>query len=99
MVKDAPNRVQMKRIGLAHTLRKILEGSDVLIFLVVLSTPDPHQLSLHNHCDCTGIMVCTSRLIQYLYDRKFSAGVQHSHSCLEVYEHHTVIICILLQPF
>ena len=55
MVKYAPNHVPMNMIGLAQTLREILEDGDVPIFLVVLSTPD----SLHFNCDCTGIPLST----------------------------------------
>ena len=38
MVKDAPNYVPMKLVGLAQTSREILEYGDVLIFPVVLTT-------------------------------------------------------------
>ena len=55
MVKDAPNYVPMNMIGLAQTSRKILEEGDVLIFPVVLSTPD----SLQFKCDRTGILLST----------------------------------------
>ena len=59
MVKYAPNHVPMNMIGLAQTSREILENGDVPIFPEVLSTPDPLQLSLHHHCDITGIPVST----------------------------------------
>ena len=55
MVKDAPNYVPMNMIGLAQTSRKILEEGDVLIFPVVLSTPD----SLYFNYDRTGIPLST----------------------------------------
>ena len=54
MVKDALGYVLMNMIGLDQTSREILEDGDVTISLVVLSTPDSLQLSLHHHCDCTG---------------------------------------------
>ena len=38
MVKDAPNNIPTNMIGLSHTSRKIIEGGDILIFLVVLIT-------------------------------------------------------------
>ena len=50
MVKDAPNHVPTNMIGLSQTSRKILKDGDVLIFLVVLITPDPLQFN----CDCAG---------------------------------------------
>ena len=59
MVKDAPNHVPMDMIGLAQTSREILDDGNVPIFLVGISTPDPLQISLHHHCDCTGIPLIT----------------------------------------
>ena len=59
MVKDAPNNVLMNMIDLDHTSREILEDVDVKILPVVLSTPDSLKLSLHHHCDCTGIPLST----------------------------------------
>ena len=50
-VKDAPNHVPMKMIGLAHNSRKILEDGDAPILPVVISNPD----SLRFNCDRTGI--------------------------------------------
>ena len=47
IVKDAPNHVPMKMIGLDHTSRKILEDGYVPIFPVVLITPDPPQPSVY----------------------------------------------------
>ena len=77
MVKDAPNHVPVNMICLAHTSRKILEESDVPIFLVVLITP--------THMDHTSVPKSLShyppyacRLIQYLYDRTSSAIMRHS---------------------
>ena len=58
-MKDAPNHVPMKIIGLAQTSRKILEDGDVLIFPVVLSTLDSLQSILNHYCDCTGIPLST----------------------------------------
>ena len=55
IVKDAPNHVPTNMIGLAHNSHKILEDGDVPILMVVISNPDPLQISLHHHCDCTGI--------------------------------------------
>ena len=55
MVKYAHNNVQIKIIGLAQNSREMLKDDDVPIFTVVLSTPDYLQLSLHHHCDRTGI--------------------------------------------
>ena len=55
MVKDTPNHFPMNIIGLAQTSRKILEDYDILIFPVVLSTPDSLQLNY----DCTGIPLST----------------------------------------
>ena len=57
MVKDDPNHVPMNMIGLAQTSREIIEDGDVQIFLVLLSTPDPLQLSLHYHCGRTSFPV------------------------------------------
>ena len=54
MVKEATNNFPMKMIGLAQTSREILEGGDVPIFLVVLST-----LYSLNFYDCTGIPLST----------------------------------------
>ena len=45
-MKDAPNHVPMNMIDLDQTSRKILEDGDVLIFPVVLSTPDYPQPSV-----------------------------------------------------
>ena len=59
MVKDASNHVTINMIDLAQTAREILEGGDVPIFPVVLSTPDTLQLSLHHHCDSIGILLST----------------------------------------
>ena len=58
-MKDAPNHVPVNMIGLAHNSREILKDGDVPIFGVVLSTTDYLQLSLHHHCDCTGILLKT----------------------------------------
>ena len=58
MAKDAPNNITENTIGLAQTSREILEDN-ILIFLVVLSTPDPLWLSLNDHCDRTGIPLST----------------------------------------
>ena len=41
MVKDAPNNVLMKMIGLDQTSRKIIKDGDVPIFPVVLINPNP----------------------------------------------------------
>ena len=54
MVKDAPNHVLMKIIGLAHSSLEISEDGDVPILPVFLSTPD----SLHV-CYRTGIPLST----------------------------------------
>ena len=59
MVKDAPNHVPMNMIVLVHTSHEILEDGDVPIFQLVLSTPDPQQLSINHHCDRTGIPLST----------------------------------------
>ena len=82
-VKDTPNYVLMSMIGLAQTSLKILEDGDVPIFSVVLITPDSPQLTLL-------VMVShyppsTRRLLQYIYDRTFSAIARHSLLWLEVY--------------
>ena len=54
MMKDTPNNVMIKMIGLAQTSREIIEDGDVPGFLVVLSTLD----SLH--CgDRTHILLST----------------------------------------
>ena len=53
-MKEATNHVPMNIIDLAQTSRKIIEGGDVPIFLVFLSTPDSPNL-----CDCTGIPLST----------------------------------------
>ena len=58
-MKDATNHVPMNMIGLAQTSRKILDDGDVPILPVVLSTTDPLKLSLHYHCDRTGIPLST----------------------------------------
>ena len=55
MVKDTTNHVPMNMIGLAQISLEILEGGDVPIFTVVLSTPDYLQFN----CDCTGILLST----------------------------------------
>ena len=54
-MKDAPNHVPINMISLAHTAHETLEDGNVPIFLVVVITPDPLHLSLHHHCDRTGI--------------------------------------------
>ena len=59
MVKDAPNHVPTNMIGLAQNSCKIIEDGDVPISPVVLSTLDPLQISLHHHCDRTGILLST----------------------------------------
>ena len=59
MAKGAPNHFPMNMIGLAHTSHKILEDGDVPILPVVLSNTDPLHLSLHHHCDSTGISLST----------------------------------------
>ena len=59
MVKYDPNPVPMNMIGLAQTSREIIEDGDVQIFLVVLNTLDPLQLSLHYHCGRTSFPVST----------------------------------------
>ena len=59
MVKDAPNHVPMIMLGLAQTSGEILVDIDVPIFGVVLSNQDFLPLSLHHHCDCTGILLTT----------------------------------------
>ena len=59
IVKDVPNNVPTNMIGLSLTSREILEEGDVPILMVVLSTPDSLQLSLHRHCDHTGIPLPT----------------------------------------
>ena len=46
MMKDAPNHIPINMIGLAQTSREILEGGDILIFLVVLITPQALQPSV-----------------------------------------------------
>ena len=46
MVKDASNNVPVNMLGLAQTLRKILEDGDVPIFLVVLIIPYSLQLTM-----------------------------------------------------
>ena len=58
-MKDAPNHVLMKIIGLDHTSHEIIEDGDVPILLVVLSTPYSLQSSLNHYCDRTGIPVFT----------------------------------------
>ena len=59
MVKEAPNHVPMNMIGLTQTSPKILEDGDIPIFQVVIITPDSLQLTLHHHCDHTGILLST----------------------------------------
>ena len=75
IVKGAHNHVPMNMIGLAQTSCKILEDGDVLIFLVVIITPDSPQLT---------VIITVShyppsawRLIQSVYDGIFSASVRH----------------------
>ena len=46
MVKDDPNNILMKMIGLDQTSQKILEGGDVPIFTVGLTTPNSLQPSV-----------------------------------------------------
>ena len=46
IVKDAPNHVPIKIIGLAHNSREILEDGDVPILLAVLITPYSLQPSV-----------------------------------------------------
>ena len=50
MVKDNPNYLLMKMIGLAHTSREMLEGGDAQIFSVVISTPDYLQFNCDHTC-------------------------------------------------
>ena len=59
VLKDAPNHVPIKMIGLAQTSRKIIEEVDVPILPVVLITPDYLWSSLNHNCDCTGIPLFT----------------------------------------
>ena len=59
MVKDAPKHVPMNMIGLDRTSREILEGGDVPILPVVLSTPDSLQSSLNHYFDSTGTLLST----------------------------------------
>ena len=55
MVKYTPNHVLMNMIGLSQTSRETLKDSDVPIFLVVLSTPDPLEFNYYR----TGIPLST----------------------------------------
>ena len=96
MVKDAPNNIPMNMIGLSQTSREILEEGHVPIFTVVISTRYSLQSSLNNYCDCTGIPLSTfCAEVNTIFIRPC---VQCQHAapppplCLEVYEHHTVII-------
>ena len=76
-MKDAPNHVLTKMIGLAQTSHEILKDSDVTIFLVVISDPDQYGSTVivpvyhYTHS--------VWRLIQYVYDHKFSSSVRHSN--------------------
>ena len=76
MVKDTPNHIPMNMIGWSQTSREILEDGDILMFLVVLITPGRTVL-------ITGPKLgpqyppSAQRLIQSVYDRIFSASVQH----------------------
>ena len=73
MLKDAPNHVPMNMIGLAHTSRKIIEDGDVLIFPVVLITPDYLQLTVIVSVSYYPPFV--QRLIQSVYERTLSTSV------------------------
>ena len=100
MVKDAPNHVPMKIIGLSQTSREILEDSDVPIFPVVISTLGSLQSSLNHYCDCTGIPLSTfctevNTICIWLYvqcqratdksDETFLQKIMSSCSSLEVF--------------
>ena len=75
MVKDAPNRIPVNLIDLAQTSREILDDGDILIFLVVLITP---KASWYNRFPSVSHYPPSARsLIQSVYDRTFSASVQH----------------------
>ena len=76
IVKDAPNHVPMNMIGLDHTSRKIPKDGDVPIFPVVLITPDPLHLTVI--VPVSHYTPSVWRLIQYIYDRTFSARVLHT---------------------
>ena len=97
MVKDAPNQIFQNMIGSAQTSRKILKDGEISIFPVILITLTCMVLmtgpKLGSHYPPSA-----RRLIQYVYDRIFSAIVRHTPPCLEVYEHHRGIICRFLQP-
>ena len=84
MVQNTPNHVPMNTIGLDKTSREILKDVDVPLLPVVLITPDSIQLTVilmlsHNPHS-------PRRLIQYVYDRKFSSSVQQKILiCFEIY--------------
>ena len=80
MVKDAPNKVQMEMICLAQTSCEILKYSDVPIYVVVLITPDPLQLTVI--VPVSHYQPSTRSLIQYVYDHTFSASVRHQFNQL-----------------
>ena len=74
MVKDVPNNFPTNMIGLTQTSREILQDSDVPILPVVLLRIP--------YISTVFILVSRYppsawRLIQYVYDRKFSAIVRH----------------------
>ena len=73
-MKDAPNHVPMNMIGFDQTSREILEDGDVLIFPVVLITL--YYLQLNVIVPVSHYPPSVRRLIQYVYDRAFSASVR-----------------------
>ena len=75
MVKDAPNDVTTNMIGLAQTSREILKDGDDPIFPSVLITSD--YLHLTVIVPVSHYPSSARRLIQYVYDRTFSASMQH----------------------
>ena len=93
-MKDAHNNVPMNMIGPVQTSREILEDGDDPIFPVVLITHKALWYTtalLRDHI----IHLMSGRLIQSVYDRTFGSSVRRPPLCLEVYEHHNVIICRL----
>ena len=77
MVKDAPNHIFQNMIGSAQTSRKILKDGEISIFPVILITLTCMVLmtgpKLGSHYPPSA-----RRLIQYVYERIFSAGMRDS---------------------
>ena len=82
MVKDDPNHIPMNIIGSSHTSRKILEEGDIILFPVVLITPK--SLRYNRSPSVLHYPPSARSFVPYVYDRTFSASVQHYLTRLEL---------------